>query len=225
MKFCRPTSHKKKEAGFTLIELVLVIVVIGLTMGLVSVRLGAVDFWREQSTLRKLTETIVLLNNQAILDQQFYRMEFDLKDNSFKVGVMRPDSAGLGSSSNGRQAAFNLDTLEEDLALLLSPESSSSATMIPPPSMPSLAQPTKLGGRYILLDVVTSEGKISREMEDVPSPAIRFSPRGVSDFGVIHISTGGETAITILANPWTGLAEVYPGYRDFKWSMPRQSVD
>jgi prepilin-type N-terminal cleavage/methylation domain-containing protein len=215
----------QRGGGFTLIELVLVIVVVGLSMGLLSVRLGAVDFWREQSTLRKLTETIVLLNNQAILDQQFYRMEFDLKGNSFKVGVMRPDNAGLAGTSNGRQAAFNLDTLEEDLALLLSPESSSSATMIPPPSMPSLAEATKLGGRYVLLDVVTSEGKFSRDAEDIPNPAIRFSPRGVSDFGVIHISTGGETAITILANPWTGLAEVYPGYRDFKWTMLRQSAD
>jgi prepilin-type N-terminal cleavage/methylation domain-containing protein len=224
MNCCSTKAHQHKR-GFTLIELVLVIVVIGLTMGLLSVRLGAIDFWREQSTIRKLTETIVLLNNQAVLDQQFYRLEFDLKGNSFKVGVMRPDNAGLGESLNGRLASFNLDTLEEDLALLLSPESSSSATMIPPPSMPSLAQPTKLGGRYILLDVVTSDGKISREMDDVPNPAIRFSPRGASDFGVIHISTGGETAITILANPWTGLAEVYPGYRDFKWTMPRQSVD
>jgi prepilin-type N-terminal cleavage/methylation domain-containing protein len=214
-----------RSAGFTLIELVLVIVVVGLSMGLLSIRLGAVDFWRERSTLRKLTETIVLLNNQAILDQQFYRMEFDLKDNSFKVGVMRPDNAGLGGSSNGRLASFNLDTLEEDLALLLSPESSTSATMIPPPSMPSLAQPTKLGGRYVLLDVVTADGKISRDAEDIPNPAIRFSPRGVSDFGVIHISTGGDSAITILANPWTGLAEIYPGYRDFKWTGPRQNTD
>lgn len=224
MKLPCAVPHQR-GGGFTLIELVLVIVVVGLSMGLLSVRLGAVDFWREQSTLRKLTETIVLLNNQAILDQQFYRMEFDLKGNSFKVGVMRPDNAGLAGTSNGRQAAFNLDTLEEDLALLLSPESSSSATMIPPPSMPSLAEATKLGGRYVLLDVVTSEGKFSRDAEDIPNPAIRFSPRGVSDFGVIHISTGGETAITILANPWTGLAEVYPGYRDFKWTMPRQSAD
>jgi prepilin-type N-terminal cleavage/methylation domain-containing protein len=206
------------SGGFTLIELILVMAIVALTLGLVSVRLGAIDFWREQTSLRKLTETIILLNNQAVLDQQFYRLEFDLKGNSFRAGVLRPEDSGLGlAGSSERRAAINLDPLEEQLALLLSPESSSGATMIPPPSMPSLAEPTKLGGRYVLLDVVTSHGKFSRDDgDDVPKPAIRFSPRGVSDFGVIHISTGAESAITVLANPWTGLAEVYPGYREFE---------
>ncbi|MFN4894265.1 MAG: type II secretion system protein [Pseudomonadota bacterium] len=211
--------------GFTIIELLLVIVIVSLTLGLVSVRLGAVDFWREQSSIRKLQETIALLNTQAILDQQFYRMEFDLKGNSFRAGVMRPDDAGLASSSMASSTGINLDILEEQLALLLSPESSSGATMIPPPNMPALAEPNKLGGRYVLLDVVTSEGKVSRDDEDAPNPAIRFSPRGVSDFGVIHISTGGDSAITIVANPWTGLAEIHPGYKDFKWTMHRQDRD
>jgi prepilin-type N-terminal cleavage/methylation domain-containing protein len=216
-------KDSKRASGFTLIELVLVIAIVGLTLGLVSVRLGATDFWREQASLRKLTETIALLNNQAILDQQFYRLEFDLQSNSFRAGVMRPDNAGLGSASAGSASGINLDPLEEQLALLLSPESSSTATMIPPPSMPSLAEPTTLGGRYVILDVITSEGKFSREDEDAPKPAIRFSPRGASDFGVIHISTGGDSAITIVANPWTGLAEKYPGYKDFKWTMPTQN--
>ncbi len=220
------TLRSTREAsGFTIIELLLVIAIVGLTLGLVSMRIGAMDFWREQSSLRKLTETIALLNNQAILDQQFYRLEFDLKGNSFKAGVMRPDNAGLAGSSAGSRSAINLDILEEQLALLLSPESSSGATMIPPPNMPSLAEPNKLGGRYVLLDVVTSEGKFSRDNDEAQHPALRFSPRGVSDFGVIHISTGGESAITIVANPWTGLAEIHPGYKDFKWSMPRQSTE
>ncbi len=209
--------------GFTLVELVLVIAIVGLTLGLVSVRLGAVDFWREQTSIRKLTETIALLNTQAVLDQAVYRLEFDLKGNSFRAGVMRPDNAGLGGASAGGLAGVTLDPLEEQLADILSPESSSGATMIPPPGMESLAGPHTFGGRYVILDVVTSEGKFSREDTEAPNPAIRFSPRGVSDFGVIHISTGGDSAITIVANPWTGLAEMHPGYKDFKWTMSRQN--
>ena len=98
--------------------------------------------------------------------------------------------------------------------------------MIPPPAesaLSALGEPTKLGGRYVLLDVVTADGKFSREDTDAPKPGLRFSPRGVSDFGVIHISTGGDSAITIVANPWTGLAEFYPGYKDFEWTMSSQS--
>lgn len=220
----RVVSDARRARGFTIIELLLVIAIVALTLGLVSVRLGAIDFWREQTSLRKLQETIALLNTQAILDQQVYRLEFDLKGNSFRAGVMRPDDAGLSGSSSGLQSAINLDILEVQLALLLSPESSSGATMIPPPNMPSLAEPNTLGGRYVLLDVVTAEGKFSRDDDEAPNPAIRFSPRGASDFGVIHISTGGDSAITILANPWTGLAEIHPGYKDFEWTMSQQNA-
>jgi prepilin-type N-terminal cleavage/methylation domain-containing protein len=213
--------------GFTLIELILVITIVGLTIGLLTVRLGAIDFWREQTSLRRLTEAIAVLNNQAVLDQSVYRLEFDLQGNSFRAGVMRPDNAGgIAAGGVGSLAGINLDPLEEQLADILSPETASGATMIPPPpesALSSLAEPTKLGGHYVLLDVVTADGKFSREDEKALKPGLRFSPRGVSDFGVIHISTGGDSAITIVANPWTGLAELYPGYKDFEWTMSSQS--
>lgn len=213
--------------GFTLIELILVMAIVGLTLGLMTVRLGAIDFWREQASIRRLREAIAVLNNQAVLDQSVYRLEFDLQGNSFRAGVMRPDSAmGLSVSTAGGQAGINLDPLEAQLADILSPETAPGATMIPPPresALAALAEPTKLGGRYVLLDVVTADGKFSREDTDAPKPGLRFSPRGVSDFGVIHISTGGDSAITIVANPWTGLAELYPGYKEFEWATGSQS--
>jgi len=215
------------DGGFTLIELILVIAIVGLTIGLLTVRLGAIDFWREQTSIRRLTEAITVLNNQAVLDQSVYRLEFDLQGNSFRAGVMRPDNAGgIAAGGAGSLAGINLDPLEEQLADILSPETASGATMIPPPresALAALAEPTKLGGRYVLLDVVTADGKFSREDDKPQKPGLRFSPRGVSDFGVIHISTGGDSAITIVANPYTGLAETYPGYKDFEWSMSSQS--
>ena len=92
MRDARP-RHREDEGlrGFTLIELVLVLVIIGLAMGLAVVRLGTLDHWREQAALRKLTDTIVLLNNQAVLNQVFYRMEFDLEKNQYRVGAMKPE--------------------------------------------------------------------------------------------------------------------------------------
>ena len=48
----------------------MVIVIMGLALGLVSMRLGVIDFWRERSAFRKLTDTIVFLNNQAVMGLQ-----------------------------------------------------------------------------------------------------------------------------------------------------------
>jgi prepilin-type N-terminal cleavage/methylation domain-containing protein len=211
-----PGSAGIRQRGFTLVELVLVILIIGLSMGLVSVRLGVLDFWREQTALRKLSETIVLLNTQAVMDQAFYRLEFDLQKNEYRVGVMRPEDT-ITANANG----VNLPPLALELAALLSPAIASGSTMIPPPSIPSLAQPTKLPGKLVFLDVVTPRGK-SAQGDSRENPYLMFSPRGFSEFGVIHLSSGGNSAVTILSNPWTGVAETYREYKDFEWTLGKQ---
>ncbi len=220
-KFAGPMPQRGRESlgGFTLIELILVIVIVGLATGLLSVRLGAFDFWKEQTTLRKLKETIVLLNNQAVIDQAFYRLEFDLEENLFRVGVMREEDPTANVV-----AGVNLAPLEQEESGLLSPSMPSGATMIPPPSIPSLAQPTKLPGKLVLMDVVTRRGKAVRG-EGRNNPYLLFYPSGFSDFGVIHISTGEDSSITIMSNPWTGLAQEYPGYREFKWTLGKRETE
>jgi prepilin-type N-terminal cleavage/methylation domain-containing protein len=207
------------QKGFTLIELVLVIVIVGLATGLLSARFGALDSWKEQTALRKLSETIVLLNSQAVIDQAFYRLEFDLNQNLFRVGIMREDDQ-IQQVATG----VNLRPLELEESRMLSPSIANGTTMIPPPSIPSLAEPVKLPGRLVLEDVVTRRGKFVRG-EGKNNPSLLFYPNGFSDFGVIHISTGTGSSVTIFSNPWTGLAEVHPGYREFKWTLGNRSTE
>lgn len=209
--------HERREAtkprGFTLIELVLVLVIVGLAMGLAAVRLGTLDYWREQSALRKLTDTIVLLNNHAVMDQVFYRMEFDLEANSYRVGAMRPEDSSASFSGDDTPPILQLE-----LANVVSPAIPDGATMIPPPSIPSLAEPILLPGKMLFSDVVTSRGKTARG-DKRSNPFLMFSPRGFSEFGVLHLVMGDDTPITIFVNPWTGLAEVYREYKEFEWTL------
>lgn len=210
-------KRRRIANGFTLIELVLVITIIGLALGLVSVRFGGLDSWKEQTALRKLSETLVLLNNQAVMDQAFYRLEFDLDNNSYRVGVMRPESmvssAGCGA---------NLPPLELELAALLSPSVGAGSTMIPPPSIPSLAKPTALPPSMAIIDVVTPRGKHTRDDNEEQRPYLLFSPRGFSEFGVIHFGNSRKLKTTILSNPWTGLAEIFQGYKELTWTLGKK---
>jgi hypothetical protein len=73
-------------------------------------------------------------------------------------------------------------------------------------------------------DVLTPRGKVSAG-DKRESPYLIFSPRGTSEFGVIHLDIGPDDPVTILVNPWTGLAETYREYKEFKWTLGKQSTN
>ncbi|MEY4667506.1 MAG: hypothetical protein RL518_205 [Pseudomonadota bacterium] len=205
------------ERAFTLIELVLVITIMGLMIGIFSVRLSDINFWKEEAALRKLSELVVYLNNAAVMDQSFYRIEFDLENRQYRVGVVKNDSNIMQN-----QSGANVPGLQLELSAMLSPDMGDEATVIPPPSMPSLAEPTTLPGSMEFLDVMTPRGKVSTG-DKRDNPYLIFSPRGTSEFGVIHLALGPGLPVTILVNPWTGMAEVYREYKDYKWNLGRQA--
>ena len=151
-------NEARTEKGFTIAELVLVIIIIGLAVGLLSTRLGVVDAWRENAAFKKLSDTVVFINNQAVMDQVYYRMEFDLEKRQYRIGVMRPDDT-IASNPSG----VNLPPLQLELANLLSPSAKGDVTMIPPPSLPSLAEPVQLPGEMYFEDIVTPRGKVKAD--------------------------------------------------------------
>lgn len=206
-------QRASSQRGFTIAELVLVVIIIGLAVGLVSTRLGVVDGWREDAAFRKLADTIVFINNQAVMDQVYYRLEFDLENRRYRIGVVRPDDS-LAPSPEG----VNLPPLQLELANLLSPNVGSDTTVIPPPSLPSLAEPIALPGEMYFEDVVTPRGKI-KAGEKRKNPFLLFSPRNASEFGVIHVTMGNGNQKTILVNPWTGLAETFNEYKDYQYNL------
>ena len=205
------------QRGFTLIELVLVIAIMGLMIGIFSVRLSDINFWKEEAALRKLSELVIFLNNQAVMDQSFYRIEFDLDNRQYRVGVVKNESAIMQA-----QSGANLPPLQLELSAMLSPDMGDESTVIPPPSYPSLAEPTTLPGAMEFLDVMTPRGKVAAG-DKRDNPYLIFSPRGTSEFGVIHVALGPGHPVTILVNPWTGMAEVYREYKEFQWNLGRQS--
>lgn len=212
-----PTYHQKlSQRAFTLIELVLVIAIMGLMIGIFVVRLSDINYWKEEAALKKLSELVIFLNNQSVMDQSFYRIEFDLENRQYKVGVVQNVS-----SITQNQSGVNLPPLQLELSALLSPDMGDESTVIPPPSYPSLAEPNTFPGAMQFLDVMTPRGKVTTG-DKRENPFLIFSPRGTSEFGVIHLALGPGQPVTILVNPWTGMAEVYREYKEFEWTLGKQ---
>lgn len=206
-------GHRNNK-GFTLIELFVVFALISITLGILAVRTGTYSFWRQESFIRQLSDTIAFLYHQAISDQAFYRIDFDFKERTYRVGLIRPEYDV--SNVNVAQDAGIL-TLE--LASLVSPAVSPNHTLIPPPSFPSLGTPVEFPPEVNVTDIRTMRGKqVPGEGEN---PYILFSPRGFSEFAVLHFEAYDGSPFTILINPFSGNTTVYREYKDFQWTYGR----
>lgn len=211
-------SRKVDHKGFTLIELVVVVMIIGLVSGLLLVRVGTVSFWDQESFLRKLSETIVFLHHQAVMDQTTYALEIDLEKNSYKVGAVKVEEGG---DSHLAELAQDAGTISLELAAFLNPSMGTAQSIIPPPSFPSLAEEVIPPRDIVFDDVRTMRGISSKKDGKV---YIFFSPRGFSEFAVIHLLLADQKPATILVNPFTGLTEIYREYKDFEWAYGRKKA-
>jgi prepilin-type N-terminal cleavage/methylation domain-containing protein len=119
-----------RQRAFTLIELVVVLLLIGLLLGLIGFRTGTFSFWKEEGFVRQLTETVTFLHHQAVTDQAFYRLEFDFDHNTYRIGVMKSD---FESDESLKDIAVEAGTLSIELAAMLNPSLGEDQTMIPHP--------------------------------------------------------------------------------------------
>lgn len=213
-------SRSAAQAAFTLIELVVVLLIISVVGTLTAIRMGTFSYWADEAVVRKVAETISFLHHQAVTDQAFYRMEFNLEKNSYRIGVVRPDE-DVSRDEDLAALAAEAGNLSLELAAFLNPVVGDSQTMIPPPNYPSLAEPVTLPEGTRFSEIRTPRGKVNRPEEEA-APFLLFSPRGFTEFGVIHLTLNSGAEVTILINPFTGTTELYREYRDFEFSYGKK---
>ncbi|NDC38617.1 MAG: prepilin-type N-terminal cleavage/methylation domain-containing protein, partial [Proteobacteria bacterium] len=148
----RPTQRGIRHAsrGFTLLELVIVIIIFAVVATLIGVRTGSFSFFSQEGVLRRISETISFLHYQSLADQRMYQLEIDLGRNTFKVGQL----TDIGPPDP--QTAQNLQdagVLSLELAFMLNPSMRSDQIFSAPESFPSLAEPVQLPVDMEFIDV------------------------------------------------------------------------
>lgn len=81
----RSSERRRREGGFTLIELGLVVLIIGTILALVVPRLRDQGRAELMSQTRKLAATFRFLQQEAILNGRVYRLNFDLDQQRYFV--------------------------------------------------------------------------------------------------------------------------------------------
>lgn len=74
--------------GFTLIEMMVVIVIIAMAMAVVIPRLPAPEGTRLKDSARNLASGIRFLNDQAIVSKDLYRLHINLAENSTRIAKL-----------------------------------------------------------------------------------------------------------------------------------------
>ena len=97
---CPPTYSQR---GFTLIEMTLVVLLLGLLANLTLPLLSSMEVDRLNATARRISGTVKYLYNEAIMTGLEQRLVFDLADNSFITAQLDPDGELRENSGPGRR--------------------------------------------------------------------------------------------------------------------------
>jgi len=90
------------EAGFTLVELTLVVALLGLLLGLVVPRLPVIGENRLDAAARRIAGTVRYLYNEAALSGREHRLTFNLDSNSLGGRMLEEDGALVAVTGSGR---------------------------------------------------------------------------------------------------------------------------
>lgn len=75
----------KKRLGYTLIELIVVIAILGIVMTIVVPNTNFFKSIQESLEIKELRRDMLYARNKAILDSQDYRITFNLEDNNYTI--------------------------------------------------------------------------------------------------------------------------------------------
>ena len=89
----RPLSRPAAAAGFTLLELAVVLFIIGLTLTLVAPHVGGLRGMLLKSEVRRLAGRIAFISDEAASHKLVMRLSFDLDTNRYFVTQLDPYAA------------------------------------------------------------------------------------------------------------------------------------
>lgn len=88
----RRTRLNKARGGFTLIELAVTLLVIGVMAGMLVPRLPDLGQWRLNSAARRLAGSVTHVYDQSVATQLVYRLTLDMEKGRYYVSLLNTDN-------------------------------------------------------------------------------------------------------------------------------------
>ncbi|MBI5298951.1 MAG: prepilin-type N-terminal cleavage/methylation domain-containing protein [Deltaproteobacteria bacterium] len=193
----------RSSSGFTLIELMVTLVIVGLIMGLAIGQVGKTLAWDFKSTTRRLSSTIRYLYNKSATEGVTLRLVFDLDEPSFWVEGTS-DSFTL---TREEEEAFQKKKTE-DRGQKTEETEKKETTFSPQES--SLTKPYNLPKGVYFKDIY-AEHQIAPV--DSGKAYIYFFPQGYVERSVINLrDKDDEVHYGLKVNPISGVSKIEADY-------------
>jgi prepilin-type N-terminal cleavage/methylation domain-containing protein len=196
----RPTTRTFNDAGFTLVEILVVIGLIGLVMGIAVPNIGMALKMNLQGSTRELATIIRTAHDEAVLKGQVYRIAFDIDKSQY--WVESGDRDFLMRSTEQEAAEKKKNERRSDEEKEKHKDSFSLATSVTKKKK-SLSQGVKF------TDLVTSRSK------DPIAGGIVYAyvfPHGFIEKLVVHLKDSFDRETTLVVSSVSGKSKLFERY-------------
>lgn len=189
-------SRNRRSKGFTLIEILIVLTIIGMVLALGLPAIERVTYQQLNSTARKFVGTVRTVRNDAILLGTIYRLVIDFDKNAwwvesqknFQLLTNAPPSKKPGKNDKPQPSNFEVVKKYSSKPVVL---------------------PSGLMFRSVLKETegLKKEGQVY----------IHFFPNGFADASIIYLSKDGnaEAGYSLVIKPTAGQVDIERGYVTF----------
>lgn len=207
----RPVPNRA-NGGFTLIEVILVIVIIAIVMTGATFGLGAITRTRLRSSAFKVASAARFAYNRSLTQGTTTRLQFDLEKNTMAVEETDTPVTLATDEQLEADAGEAVDPWDLARSRLETPFNDVKPTSPFQPISNRNGEPLKqyaaqpIGDGIVIHALVTPHETTSRTDGN---GAIYFFPGGVTEHAVIQLSDSSETVYSVEIHPLTGDARIH----------------
>lgn len=220
-----------KNAGFTLIEIVVVITIVASMMGIVATFVGDSERAEIKKLSTRLVASALFAYNEAASKNHIHRLVFDLEDQAywleagpevFVLGQKKPEKSAVKDDSAKKNAEAVTPEAEAPT------EDSIAKKTVPPATAPAeeFAPVDSFDFKKVILDRGIKFRDVYVGHQETPLESgkayLYFFPNGQTEVAVIHLGNEDQSLnYSVIINPLTGRGDIRFEYVDFDEAFPK----
>ncbi len=190
-------GSRRRQGGFTLIELGLVILIIGVMLAIAIPRLGNRTYKQLGSETRKLALAVRYLRHAAILNGRTYRLVYDLDNHVYWTEVSDVTASDIDEGEDDIDGELDSELFAEERAESFARDTDG------PIGLKKFKEPTGFSD----VNLPETFGQVFEGQAYTG-----FYPDGSVDVTVIHLDNGQDAYTLYVIDPILGQVFVEPGY-------------